>query len=329
MSTLFEELQRVRSFEYTQEDVTGFEQLHDEIRALKKERNAVIVAHNYYRPEILKIADFVGDSLELSLMASKVTDADIIEFCGVHFMAETAKIVNPAKTVLLPNLLAGCQLADSAPAEDLEAKIAELKGEYPDLAVVSYVNTTAAVKALSDIICTSANAARVVRSLPNQNILFVPDRNLANHVAQQVPEKNIIPWDGFCYVHQQITPGEIQRIREADPELRILVHPECRPDVAALADAVLSTSGMVRFAKENEGNRFLVVTECGLSDRLAMEVPEKQFLKGCRLCTFMKVSTLEDVRDSLRDVKYEIEVPEPIRVKAELALRRMFEVEGK
>jgi len=329
MSTLFEELQRVRSFEYTQEDVTGFEQLHDEIRALKKERNAVIVAHNYYRPEILKIADFVGDSLELSLMASKVTDADIIEFCGVHFMAETAKIVNPSKTVLLPNLLAGCQLADSAPAEDLEARIAELKGEYPDLAVVSYVNTTAAVKALSDIICTSANAARVVRSLPNQNILFVPDRNLAHHVAQQVPEKNIIPWDGFCYVHQQITPGEIQRIREADPELRILVHPECRPDVAALADAVLSTSGMVRFAKENEGNRFLVVTECGLSDRLAMEVPEKQFLKGCRLCTFMKVSTLEDVRDSLRDVKYEIEVPEPIRVKAELALRRMFEVEGK
>ncbi|MFN2443525.1 MAG: quinolinate synthase NadA [Thermoanaerobaculia bacterium] len=328
MSTLFEELQRVRSFEYTEEDVTGFEQLHDEIRELKKERNAVIVAHNYYRPEILKIADFVGDSLELSLMASKVTDADIVEFCGVHFMAETAKIVNPGKTVLLPSLLAGCQLADSAPAEDLEARIEELKGEYPDLAVVSYVNTTAAVKALSDIICTSANAARVVRSLPNQNILFVPDRNLANHVAQQVPEKNIIPWDGFCYVHQQITPGEIKRIREADPELRVLVHPECRPDVAALADAVLSTSGMVRFAKENEGNRFLVVTECGLSDRLAMEVPEKQFLKGCRLCTFMKVSTLEDVRDSLRDRKYEIEVPEPIRVKAEIALRRMFDVEG-
>jgi quinolinate synthase len=329
MSTLFEELQRVRSFEYTEEDVTGFEQLHDEIRELKRERNAVIVAHNYYRPEILKIADFVGDSLELSLMASKVTEADIIEFCGVHFMAETAKIVNPAKTVLLPNLLAGCQLADSAPAEDLEARIEELKGEYPDLAVVSYVNTTAAVKALSDIICTSANAARVVRSLPNENILFVPDRNLANHVAQQVPEKNIIPWDGFCYVHQQITPGEIQRIREADPDLKVLVHPECRPDVAALADAVLSTSGMVRFAKENEGNRFLVVTECGLSDRLAMEVPDKQFLKGCRLCTFMKVSTLEDVRDSLRDRKYVIEVPEPIRVKAELALRRMFEVEGK
>jgi quinolinate synthase len=327
MTTLLEELQRVKSYEYTAEDVERFEELHEEIRALKKERNAVIVAHNYYRPEILKVADFVGDSLELALMASKVTDADIIEFCGVHFMAETAKIVNPARTVLLPNLLAGCQLADSAPAEDLAARIEELKIEYPDLAVVSYVNTTAAVKALSTIICTSGNAARVVRSLPNENILFVPDRNLASHVAEQVPEKNIIPWDGFCYVHQQITPGEVQRIRETDPGLRILVHPECRPDVASLADAVLSTSGMLRYAKENEGTRFLIVTECGLSDRLAMEVPDKQFLKGCRLCTFMKVTTLEDVRDSLRDVRYEVEVAEPIRTEAERALRAMFQVE--
>lgn len=329
MTTFFDDLQRVKSFEYTREDVREFEDLHEEIRALKKERNAVIVAHNYYRPEILKIADFVGDSLELALMASKVTDADVIDFCGVHFMAETAKIVNPSRTVLLPNLLAGCQLADSAPAEDLAARIEELKVDYPDLAVVSYVNTTAAVKALSDVICTSANAGRVVRSLPNRNILFVPDRNLANHVAEQVPEKNIIPWDGFCYVHQQITPGEIQRIRDADPELLILVHPECRPDVAALADAVLSTSGMVRYAKEKSASRFLIVTECGLSDRLAMEVPDKTFVRGCKLCTFMKVTTLEDVRDSLRDLKYEIEVPEEILVPAARALTRMFEVEGR
>jgi quinolinate synthase len=258
-------------------------------------------------------------------MASKVKDADVIEFAGVHFMAETAKIVNPSRTVLLPNLLAGCQLADSAPAEDLAAKIEELKKDYPDLAVVSYVNTTAAVKALSDIIVTSANAAKVVRTLPNKNILFVPDRNLANHVAQQVPEKNIIPWDGFCYVHQQITPEEINRIRAADPELEILVHPECRPDVAKLANAVLSTSGMVRWAKERPAKRFLVVTECGLSDRLAMEVPDKQFLKGCKLCTFMKVTRLEDVRDSLKLMRYEIEIPEDIRVPAERALRRMFD----
>lgn len=327
MSTLLEELQRVKTFAYTEEDVREFELLYEEIRELKKQRNAVIVTHNYYRPEILKVSDFVGDSLELSLMASKVTEADIIEFCGVHFMAETAKIVNPSRTVLLPNLLAGCQLADAAPVDELAAKIEELKAQYDDLAVVSYVNTTAGVKALSDVICTSSNAARVVRSLPNRNILFVPDRNLASHVAQQVPEKNIIPWEGFCYVHQQITPGEVSRIREADPDLKILVHPECRPDVAKLADAVLSTSGMVRYAKENAAKRFLVVTECGLSDRLAMEVPDKQFLKGCKLCTFMKVTTLQDVRDSLAHRKYVIEIPEDVREKAARALFRMFEIE--
>src|SRR5258705_147357 len=227
MSTLFEELSRVRTYEYTEDDVREFEALHEEIRALKKERNAVIVAHNYYRPEILKVADFVGDSLELALMASKVKDADVIEFCGVHFMAE--------------------------------------------------------------------------------------------------PEKTVIPWEGFCYVHQQITPEEVLRVRETNPDIEILVHPECRADVAKLADAVLSTSGMVKYAKERPAKRFLVVTECGLSDRLAMEVPDKTFLKGCKLCTFMKVTSLEDVRDSLRDMKYEIEVPEDVRVPAERALTRMFE----
>lgn len=328
MTSLLEELQRTKTYEYTADDVLEFEALHEEIRALKKQRNAVIVAHNYYRPEILKVADFVGDSLELALMAANVKDADVIEFCGVHFMAETAKIVNPSRTVLLPNLLAGCQLADSAPAEDLKLRIEELRKTYPDLAVVSYVNTTAAVKALSDIICTSANAPKIVRSLPNQNILFVPDRNLARFAAEQVPEKNIIPWDGFCYVHQQITPGEVARIREADPGIEILVHPECRGDVAKLADAVLSTSGMVKWAKERPAKRFLVVTECGLSDRLSMEVPDKQFVKGCKLCTFMKVSTLEDVRDSLKLMRYEVDVPEDIRVPAERALRRMFDVVG-
>jgi quinolinate synthase len=324
-TTLFDELARVKTYDYTEAEVEEFEQLHDEIRTLKKERNAVIVAHNYYRPEILKVADFVGDSLELALMASKVKDADVIDFCGVHFMAETAKIVNPSRLVLLPNLLAGCQLADSAPASDLKIRIEELKKVYPDLAVVSYVNTTAAVKALSDIICTSSNAPKVVRSLPNQNILFVPDRNLARFVADQVPEKNIIPWEGFCYVHQQITPEEISKIKASAPDLEVLVHPECRVDVARLADAVLSTSGMVKWAKERPAKRFLVVTECGLTDRLAMEVPDKQFLKGCKLCTFMKVTTLEDVRDSLKLMRYEIEVPEDIRVPAERALRRMFE----
>lgn len=327
MTTLLEELKRVKTFEYTAEDVARFEVLHDEIRALKRQKNAVIVAHNYYRPEILKVADFVGDSLELALMASGVRDADVIVFCGVHFMAETAKIVNPSRTVLLPNLLAGCQLADAAPAVDVRKMVETLRRVHEDLAVVSYVNTTAAVKALSDIICTSANAPRIVRSLPNRNILFTPDRNLANHVAEQVPEKNIIPWDGFCYVHQQITPEEILAVKERDPEMKVLVHPECRKDVADLADAVLSTSGMVRYAKQNEASRFLIVTECGLSDRLSMEVPDKSFVKGCKLCTFMKVTTLEDVRDSLRNGKHEVTVPEDVRVPAERALRRMFEVE--
>src|SRR5437762_4813190 len=272
MSTLFEELSRVKTYDYTEDDVVRFEALHEEIRALKRQRNAVIVAHNYYRPEILKIADFVGDSLELALMASKVRDADVICFCGVHFMAETAKIVNPSRTVLLPNLAAGCQLADSAPAADLAARIAELKVQYSDLAVVSYVNTTAAVKALSDVIVTSANAAKVVRTLPNANILFVPDRNLARHVAEQVPDKNIIPWEGFCYVHQQITPHEVARIREADPELEILVHPECRSDVARLANAVLPTSGLVKWPKERPASPFLGAAECGLTVCRAMDV---------------------------------------------------------
>src|SRR5215210_3139866 len=328
MSTLFEELNRVSTYEYSQEDVREIEALHAEIRALKKQRNAVIVAHNYYRPEILKVADFVGDSLELALMASKVKDADVIEFCGVHFMAETAKIVNPSRTVLLPTLAAGCQLADSAPAADLARRITELKQQYADLAVVSYVNTTAAVKALSDMIVTSANAAKVVRTLPNRNILFVPDRNLARYVAESLPEKNIIPWEGFCYVHQQITPDEVRRVRETNPDIEILVHPECRADVAKMADAVLSTSGMVKYAKERPAKRFLVVTECGLSDRLAMEVPDKTFLKGCKLCAFMKVTTLEDVRDSLLYMRYDMEIPEDIRIPAERALRRMFEATG-
>src|SRR5256714_6575609 len=325
MSTLFEELSRVKTYEYTEEDVREFEALHEEIREFKKQRNAIIARFNYCRPEFLKVADFVGDSLELALMASKVRDANVICFCGVHFMAETAKIVNPSRTVLLPNLAAGCQLADSAPAEDLKRRIEELKAQYPDLAVVSYVNTTAAVKALSDVIVTSANAAKVVRTLPNENILFVPDRNLARYVGEQLPEKNVIPWEGFCYVHQQITPDEVRRVRETNPDIEILVHPECRADVAKLADAVLSTSGMVKYAKERPAKRFLVVTECGLSDRLAMEVPDKTFIKGCKLCTFMKVTSLDDVRDSLKYMRYEIEVPEDIRVPAERALQRMFD----
>lgn len=294
------------------------------IKKLKKEKDAVILAHNYQRPEIFEVADFIGDSLELAQKA-KTVENEVIVFCGVHFMAETAKILNPNRKVLLPNLKAGCSLADFADAENLEAKKEELKKVYPDLQVVSYVNTTAAVKAASDICCTSSNAAKIVESLPTNNILFVPDQNLARWV-QESTKKNIIAWDGHCYVHHQITPEQISLIRDKMPQVKILVHPECRKDVQTLADAVLSTSGMVRYAKENSAREFLVVTECGLTDRLLIEVPEKKFYKSCKLCSYMKMITLENTRVALQEMQHPIELDEIVRQKAEVALNKMLQI---
>jgi quinolinate synthase len=297
-----------------------------EIAALKRARNAVVLAHNYQRPEIFEVADFVGDSLELARQATRV-DAEVIVFCGVHFMAETAKILNPTRRVILPDLRAGCSLADSVTGEELAARAAALRAVHPDLAVVGYVNTTADVKAECDACCTSSNAVRVVEALPSEHILFVPDRNLAAYVQSQT-QKTIIAWDGSCYVHQQITPEQVAAVRRALPHVRILVHPECRTDVLALADAVLSTSGMVRYAKESPAEEFLIVTECGLSDRLLLEVPGKRFYKSCKLCQYMKLITLEATRDALRDLAPEVTVPEPIRRRAERALTRMLELGG-
>lgn len=309
---------------YTPASCAEFAHEIDEILALKKKRNAVILAHNYQRPEIFEVADFIGDSLELSRQATKV-DADIIVFCGVHFMAETAKILNPAKTVLLPDLRAGCSLADSAGAEKLIERKAELRRVYPDLAVVSYVNTTAEVKAESDVCCTSANAVKIVNALPNQNILFLPDQNLARHV-QENSQKNIIAWDGNCYVHHQIRPEQISEIRQALPHVKVLAHPECRQDVLALADAVLSTSGMVDYARKSDADEFLVVTECGLSDRLTMELPEKKFYRACKLCHFMKMITLTATLTALRETRHEIKLAESVRARAEKSLQRMLEL---
>jgi len=299
---------------------------HSEIRALKRERNAVILAHNYQRPEIFPVADFVGDSLELARQATRV-EAETIVFCGVHFMAETAKILNPARRVLLPDLRAGCSLADSVTADDLAARKAELRALHPDLAVVGYVNTSAEVKAECDACCTSSNAVRIVEALPSEHILFVPDRNLAGYVQSQTT-KSIIAWDGNCYVHHQITPEQIAAVRRKLPHVRVLAHPECRADVLALADAVLSTSGMVRYAKESPEREFLIVTECGLSDRLLLEVPEKKFYKACKLCQYMKMITLEGTRDALRDLTPEITIPEDVRLRAAAALERMLELGG-
>jgi quinolinate synthase len=319
-------LARLGDASYSEERCEAIADLVDEIHALKRDRNAVVLAHNYQRPEIFQVADFVGDSLELARQAATV-EADAIVFCGVHFMAETAKILNPSRRVVLPDLRAGCSLADSVTAEDLAERKHELRRVYPDLAVVGYVNTTAEVKAECDACCTSSNAARVVEALPSEHILFVPDRNLAAHVQSQT-RKTIIAWDGNCYVHQQITPEQIAAVRAAMPQIKVLAHPECRQDVLALADAVLSTSGMVRYAKESPEREFLVVTECGLSDRLLLEVPEKRFYKSCKLCAYMKLITLEGTRDAVRDLAPEITLPEDVRGRAAAALARMLELGG-
>jgi quinolinate synthase len=311
---------------YTAARCDALAALIEETLTLKRERNAVILAHNYQRPELFRVADFVGDSLELARQATRV-EAETIVFCGVHFMAETAKILNPTRRVILPDLRAGCSLADSVTADDLAARKAELRAVYPDLAVVGYVNTTAEVKAECDACCTSSNAVRVVEALPSEHILFVPDQNLAAYVQSQT-RKSIIAWDGNCYVHHQITPEQIAAVRSALPHVQVLAHPECRADVLKLADAVLSTSGMVRYARESTAHEFLVVTECGLSDRLLLEVPGKKFYKSCKLCHYMKVITLEGTRDALRDLTPEITIPEDVRVRAAAALERMLELGG-
>jgi len=249
----------------------------------------------------------------------------VIVFCGVHFMAESAKILNPEKTVLLPDLRAGCSLADSVTAEDLVERRDALRTHYPDLQVVAYVNTTAEVKAVADVCCTSSHAVKIVNALPTEHILFVPDEHLGDYVQRETT-KQVISWNGNCYVHHQITPESIRQVKAALPHVRVLVHPECRADVLALADAVLSTSGMVRYAKESAAQEFLVVTECGLSDRLLIEVPEKKFYKACKLCQFMKMITLEATLQSLERMQHEIVLDEEVRAGAERSLRRMLEL---
>lgn len=328
MTELYNKLHRLDPDYYTEDRIAPLLGSIDRIKRLKRERNAVVLAHNYQRPEIFEVADFLGDSLGLSLKAAEVKDADVIVFCGVHFMAETAKIVNPEKTVLLPNLAAGCSLADMATGEDVAKRAAELRRTYPDLQVVTYVNTTADVKAQSDACCTSSNAVSVVRALESKHILFVPDQNLARHVALHVPEKTIIAWDGYCYVHHQITPETVMTMRRQIPGIKILVHPECRDDVVALADAALSTSGMVEYAQASEASDFLAVTECGLSDLLQISVPDKNFYRACKICRFMKAISLDDVEQALQQNRFQIEVDEPDRSRARRALERMFELTG-
>ncbi|MBF6561371.1 MAG: quinolinate synthase NadA [Candidatus Binataceae bacterium] len=310
---------------YTAEKCAHYADQIAEIRELKRERRAVVLAHNYQRPEIFEVADFIGDSFELARNSREVRDAEVIVFCGVHFMAETAKVFNPERKVLLPDMRAGCSLAESVTAEALADRRDELLPLYPDLKIVSYVNCTADVKALSDACCTSANAARVVNAIDSDHILFVPDQNLANYVQTQTA-KQIISWDGNCYVHHQITPEEVLKVKAGMPGVIVIAHPECRKDVLAIADEVLSTSAMMRYAKESPADKFLIVTECGLSDRLLLEVPNKHFYKACKLCRYMKMITLEGTLDSLRHLRYAIELPDDVRAGAKRALERMLEL---
>jgi len=296
--------------------------MEDKIRRLAKERNAIILAHNYQPPEIQDLADLCGDSLELSIWAAE-TDAQVIVFCGVMFMAETASILSPDKTVLLPRKDAGCPMADMVTAEALRQR----RQRSPHLPVVTYVNSTAAVKALSTICCTSANVLEVVESLAADEILMVPDRNLARYAASRT-EKTIHFWDGYCPVHDRLTPEHVGQAKRIHPEAAFIAHPECRPEVLALADAVLSTSGMVRYAASSKQREFIIGTELGLLHPLKKAVPGKSFYPASEsmACPDMKKITFEDILRSLVDLEGEVKVPEGIRRPALKAVHGMLQL---
>ncbi len=293
------------------------------ILLLKNEMNAIIVSHNYQRPEVQDVADFVGDSLELSRRCAQEKDVDVIVFCGVHFMAETAKILNPKRTVLLAERSAGCPMADMIDVDDLR----EWKARYPKAAVVCYVNTTAAVKAECDVCCTSANALKVVEAVPADEILFVPDQHLARFVASQT-KKRIIAYPGYCVTHLRLKPEHIKRAKEAYPDAPVVVHPECASEVADLADAVLSTSQMTRYVKESPAKTFIIGTEAGIVYRMQKENPDKTFYVASTalFCPNMKRTTLRKVLETMEQRRNAIEVPEDIRLRAKRALDRMLEL---
>ncbi len=294
--------------------------LIEEILRLKEKKDAIILAHNYQQGQVQDIADFVGDSLGLSREAEKLS-CKIIVFCGVRFMAETAKILSPDKMVLLPRKEAGCPMADMITQDELK----QIKAEYPKAGVVSYVNTTAEVKAGSDVCCTSSNALRVVRNIDAERIIFVPDRNLARYVSG-FTEKEIIPYNGYCYVHDRIRAEYIKKAKETYPDAVVLVHPECRPEVIKLADKVASTGGMIKFAKKSKAKKFIIGTEAGLIHRLKKENPEKRFFTAgsSLMCYNMKLTGLEDVYLSLKEEKYKIEIEQGIQREAKRALDRML-----
>ena len=294
----------------------------EEIQALKKERRATILAHNYQLPEVQDVADLVGDSLELSRAAARL-DSDVIIFCGVDFMAETAAILSPHKCVVIPEKGAWCPMAHMITPDQL----ADLKALNPGAAVVCYVNSTAEIKAKSDICCTSANGVQVVNSLPNKEVIFVPDRNLAAYVALHT-DKKIIPWNGYCYVHDHFTPAEVQDARAIHPGAEVLVHPECRPEVIDQADFVYSTAGMGKHALASQAREFIIGTEVGMIYRLKKENPSKEFypLSEKAICQNMKKTTLEKVLKALQTLEPRVTVPEEVAARARVAIERMLAV---
>lgn len=292
------------------------------IAELKKEKDAIILAHNYQSEDVQLCADFLGDSLDLSRKAAEVTQA-VIVFAGVKFMAETAKLLSPGKKVLLPRLDAGCPMADMITVAD----VLEMKKQHPRAPVVTYVNSSVEIKAVSDVCCTSANAVQVVANLPARDIIFVPDENLGSYVQEMVPTKKLFLFAGFCYVHMRIKKEEITEMRKRHPQAKVIVHPEVSPDVRVLADEILSTSGMLKYVSGSAQKEFVVATEQGLLERMKRENPGKVFYpaRTAKICSNMKRTTLADVYDSLHDEKYEIAVDPLIAEKARHALREMLE----
>jgi quinolinate synthase len=294
-----------------------------EILSWKKKREAIILAHVYQPGEVQDIADFTGDSLFLSQQAAK-TIAKVIVFCGVQFMAETASILSPEKIVLLPEIRAGCPLADMAPAEKVKNKIKEL----PEAVVISYVNSSAVVKSLSDYCCTSANAVQIAQSIPSErNILFIPDKNLADFAARKT-KRNIIPWQGYCQVHNILTKDDVIKVKKLHPQALLLVHPECRPEVCNLADYIGSTRGIIEFASNNPAKEYVIGTELGIFHPLKKNNPNKQFFPASKkmICKDMKLITLEKVLHSLKNLEPRIIVPKDVREKSLKALNRMIEI---
>jgi len=289
------------------------------INRLKKERNAVVLAHNYQTPEIFHgVADIAGDSLQLAKEAAKV-DADVIVQCGVHFMAETSKLLNPNKTVLIPDVKAGCSLADSITGADVRL----LRERFPGVPVVTYVNTSAEVKAESDICCTSSNALQIVESFGTDRVLCIPDEFLAKNIAKQTKVK-ILTWKGHCEVHERFTAEELRQYRRDDPNIVIIAHPECPPDVVEEADFSGSTSGMIKWVKDNQPKRVVMVTECSMSDNVAVENPNVEFVRPCNLCPHMKRISLKNILESLVYMREEVTVDPAVAARARLAVERMI-----